>query len=126
MKNEIMISTILLLTLSISTTFESSYGQTTTTNNTNTSFLDCYSKNAANFLFASMFLPFTIDLTDPNMKKLISDMCNFYHEKTGKWMDFSKDIDIMQPYTEEFWDQYPVETLPKELLEMFKEGIYSK
>ena len=67
--------------------------------------MDCYSKNAANFMLANMFLPFTIDLTDPNIKNLISNTCNFYHEKTGKWVDLITDSNIMQPYNQELWDQ---------------------
>ena len=64
------------------------------------SFMDCYSKNAANFMLANMFMPFTIDLTDPKMKNLISDMCTFYHKKTGKWVDLVTDSNIMQPYNQ--------------------------
>jgi hypothetical protein len=35
--------------------------------------------------------PATVDLTDPQMKAHISNLCNFYHEKTGIWFNFFTD-----------------------------------
>ena len=101
------------------------YSQTSNSTEPLTSFMDCYRKNAANFLLANTLTPFTFDLTDPKIKKLIYTMCEFYFDKTGIWIDLSKDTDGMLPYTQEFWNKYPVEELPPDLLEFWKKGSYN-
>jgi len=35
--------------------------------------------------------PVTVNLTDPEVKSYISNLCNFYHEKTGTWFNFFTD-----------------------------------
>jgi hypothetical protein len=85
-----------------------------------TSFNECYSKNAVNFLLGEQFTPYSYDLNDPKMKKVISSMCNFYHDKTGIWFDIVKDRDILNKYISEFWSQYPIKDIPDSILESFK------
>ena len=53
------------------------------------SFFECYTSFSSQFLLFNQLLPTTIDLTDPKMKAYISNICNFYHEKTGIWVDSS-------------------------------------
>jgi hypothetical protein len=54
------------------------------------------------------------------MKKMISIMCEFDHEKTGIWFDISKNYDSMDKYGKEFWNQYPRNEIPESILEFFK------
>lgn len=46
----------------------------------------CYAFVAQLFMMTSMFLPTTIDLLDPEIKQYITNICNWYHEKTGVWV----------------------------------------
>jgi hypothetical protein len=93
---------------------------TTPTTTTIDSFNDCYTKNAVNFMMAGMLSPLQIDLTDPKMKNVISDMCNFYHEKTGKWIDIVTDKALANQHIKEFWDQYPLEEIPESVKQFWK------
>ena len=61
------------------------------------------------------------DLTDPAYKKVATNMCNFYHEKTGIWIDInSEDVLLTMPWTQEFNDKY-FDTLPEKLKEKYRQ-----
>jgi hypothetical protein len=115
--NTFSILTLYLFTMVIA---GSSYGQTTTNSETN-SYLDCYTKAAAVFHIANMFSPYAFDLTDPKMKKLISAACNFYYQKSGIWIDISKDTHITEKYGQEFWNQYPKNEMPPGVMEFWND-----
>ena len=57
-------------------------------NNETRSLNTCYSQFASLMLFASAFSPNfnTTILNDPELKSMITNYCNFYHEKTGMWL----------------------------------------
>jgi hypothetical protein len=57
-----------------------------------------------------------MDLIDPAFKKMIINMCNFYHEKTGIWINMMSDGDIIQRYNYEFYQKYG-DTFPEKLKE---------
>lgn len=118
MRNIIIIFLFSILTIIVS----SSYGQTTTpTYGETNSYLDCYTKAASVFHIANMFSHYTFDLTDPKMKKLISAACNFYYEKSGIWIDISKDTHITEKYGQEFWNQYPKNEMPPGVMEFWND-----
>lgn len=83
----------------------------------------CYADTARNLLFLSMFTPTTINLHDPQVKTYITNYCNFYHEKLGKWIN-DKDMpklgnltnqDIM--LSREFEEKYK-DTIPQSIKEL--------
>lgn len=117
---KIILSILLVLELISISIFSNIYGQTTS-DETMDSFIDCYSKAASVFHIANMFSPYTFDLTDPKMKKLISAVCNFYYEKTGIWIDITKDTYITDQYGQEFWNQHPKNELPAGVMEFWKD-----
>jgi hypothetical protein len=43
-------------------------------------------------------------------------MCEFYHDKTGKWINLAIDRELMEPYDQEFWNKYPINDLPTDLV----------
>jgi len=62
------------------------YGQVNQTKTEPRTFMDCYISWAFWGKLANTFSPVTIDVTDPDIKAFFSNMCNFAHEKTGKWI----------------------------------------
>ncbi|TLX68348.1 MAG: hypothetical protein E6L03_03545, partial [Thaumarchaeota archaeon] len=54
-----------------------------TDTNEQRTFMTCYTSFAFGFQLVNMFTPSSVDLTNPELKSLITNMCNFYHEKTG-------------------------------------------
>lgn len=103
-----VIATAMVLSLCIT---QNTYGQINNTKtNTTRSYMNCYTGSMTTFLLQMMFSPpqikFNItDLMSPEMKKYISDACNFYHEKSGVWlsgMDNELDKKIVSKYGDEF------------------------
>ena len=84
--------------------------------------MDCYTINEENFKLAWNVMPFTLDVTDLDIKKLITTMCEFYHDKTGKWINLAIDRELMEPYDQEFWNKYPINELPTDLVKWFREN----
>jgi hypothetical protein len=70
------------------------------------SFQDCFSEGMGILTLALIFAPTeklsAMDLIDPAFKKMIINMCNFYHEKTRIWINMMSDGDIIQRYNYEF------------------------
>ena len=59
-------------------------------------FATCYSESAVNLvLWGSGIIgppsPTQIDLSDPEVVKYLTNLCNFYHEKTGEWIRLTFD-----------------------------------
>jgi hypothetical protein len=73
------------------------------------------------FVLSLTYTPSTVDSKDPQVKKLITNLCNFYHEKTNLWIsafDF-EDGKLIEPYAKEFNQTYYA-TFPESLKEAFK------
>ena len=85
----------------------------------NRTFGDCYSGTVGSLLLASMFTPYTIDLHDPEMKKFLSNLCNFYFDKTGIWIDIPENKDLTTKYGQEFYNKYG-NTMPESLKQYYE------
>ena len=69
--------------------------------NTEPTFEDCYS----DFMIIMMWDG--LKSSDPQVQQLITNMCNFYHEKTGKWVSSSDWFgDLSERYGSEFYEKY--------------------
>jgi signal peptidase I len=98
----------------------------TTNDETETrTFEDCFSEGMGILTLALIFAPTdklsAADLIDPAFKKMIINLCNFYHEKTGTWVELTdkEQIDhLTQLYGKEFYQKYR-DTYPEKLEEFF-------
>jgi hypothetical protein len=68
-------------------------------------FNDCYAQTTQGLIMMSIFTPTKISFTDPRVKDTIINFCNFYHEKTGKWIT-SDDWGDVGMYGQEFYNEY--------------------
>jgi hypothetical protein len=60
-------------------------------NNQTRTLSTCYTQLMSGYLLASIFVP-TVSIADLlQLKPLITNYCNFYHEKTGIWLDAFQD-----------------------------------
>jgi signal peptidase I len=89
-----------------------------TTQLTEGSLNDCYKNAVSMLLFASIFTPENLELTDfmnPELKQHLSNFCNFYHEKTGQWITTIGELtEYSEKYGDEFAQKYPTpESLTK-------------
>lgn len=70
---------------------------TTTESENSRTFNDCYSSLSGTILLGSMFSASKqsafIVLLDPEVKTWLSDYCNFYHDKTGVWIESLQELD---------------------------------
>jgi len=95
------------------------------TRNETRTFQDCFSDGMGVMTLALIFAPTeklsAADLIDPAFKKMIINMCNFYHEKTGLWINLmsEKDRQYSDLYGEEFKQKYG-NTFPEKLKEFAK------
>jgi hypothetical protein len=89
-------------------------------------FQDCYFKGMGMLSLAIIFAPSekldATDLLNPAYKKMIISMCNFYHEKTGLWLDLtSAEVGrYTEQYGDEFYQKYR-NTIPEDLRRAFNE-----
>jgi hypothetical protein len=76
---------------------------------TNRTFTDCYSDAAKDISSKSLTVPtkLRLNVTDPEINKTLTNMCNFYHEKSGLW------INITDPRYQDTFDQYAQEYFQK-------------
>ena len=86
-------------------------------------FLTCYGDTAASLLLVSMFTPTKINLNDPAVKTYITNYCNFYHEKLGKWLS-KEDMPKIGNITGQdiaLWKEFEAkyrDTIPPSILEL--------
>lgn len=73
------------------------------------------------FLMMNELTPATVNLTDPKVKAYISNLCNFYHEKTGTWFNIFTDNPDFK-ISEEFKQKYG-STMPDSMKEFFNMSI---
>lgn len=99
-------------------------GQTFDNQTETGSFFRCYTSFSSFFLMSNQLTPATVDLTDPQVKTFITNTCNFYHEKTGKWIDVLSlnALDIGAKVIEEFNQTYG-STMPDSLKEFMNMSI---
>ena len=64
------------------------------------------------------------DILDPAYKKLIINLCNFYHEKTGVWINMMSEGDkrYIEQYGYEFYQKYG-NTIPESIKREWSNNI---
>jgi hypothetical protein len=96
-------------------------------NDTNSSdkprkFNDCYSDLTLGTLILSVVTPTNINLTnlaDPEVKAFFTNLCNFYHEKTGVWAGITNFQEYGDRYGVEFVQKYNA-TIPESIRELME------
>ena len=85
-------------------------------------FSTCFSDTSGIILLASLYTKTFDKLQDSSdsLNSIVSNYCNFYHEKTGIWMTHTDwlDQEIKEKYAVEFYQKYK-NTYPPELLSLF-------
>jgi len=91
------------------------------TNDTNKerSHLNCYVSFAIAILHKNMLDPYTIDLSDPEIKKYYSNVCTFMHEKSGIWINVDDDPKKYGWDWREFESKYYTLGIPDSIQRMF-------
>ena len=59
--------------------------------------------------------PVRLNMTDPEIKKTITNMCNFYHEKSGLWVNVTnveKYSNVFREHSQEYLQKY-ANTFPR-------------
>lgn len=95
--------------------------QTETETNTRT-FEDCLKDGMTGLTFFRITPTENLtaaDLIDPTLKKMIINICTFYHEKTGRWIDVFNEEDrrLSDQYGLEFVEKYG-DTFPEKVKDM--------
>ena len=78
---------------------------------------DCYSDAAKTYYSRSLMTPVRLNMTDPEIKKTITNMCNFYHEKSGLWVNVTnveKYSNVFREHSQEYLQKY-ANTFPESL-----------
>jgi len=86
-------------------------------------FNDCYSDLALGTLISSVLTPTNINLTnlaDPEVKTFFTNLCNFYHQKTGVWAGIMNFQEYGNKYGVEFVQKYNA-TIPESIRELIKD-----
>ena len=65
-----------------------------------------------------------LQILDPAYKKLIINLCNFYHEKTGVWINMMNEGDkrYIEQYGYEFYQKYG-NTIPESIKREWSNNI---
>ena len=83
-------------------------------------FNDCYSDLALGTLILSVITPTNITLTnlaDPEVKAFFTNLCDFYHEKTGVWAGMTNFQEYGSRYGIEFIQKYNA-TMPESIRQL--------
>lgn len=92
-----------------------------TTHENARTFNDCYTNFASTIFLMNMFKPASVDLTNPDLKQLGVNMCNYFHDKTGTWINILEDRSILEADDSgEFARKYYPQGPPASLVEAFK------
>jgi signal peptidase I len=89
-------------------------------------FEDCVTDNMGAMTLFLIFAPSKDidagDILNPQYKNTIINMCNFYHEKTGVWINlFDKtQLDYSSQYGEDFYQKYGNE-IPEDLKQLMRD-----
>ena len=91
------------------------------------SYLNCYESAARDVLMQNLISPeeYAIDLTDLEIKKYISNFCNFIYEKSGKWLNLEdwrseNSFESFGFNGEEFVSRYYPNGFPESLQKMWE------
>ena len=85
-------------------------------------FSDCYSDLALGTLILSVITPTNITLTnlaDPEVKAFFTNLCDFYHEKTGVWAGMTNFQEYGNRYGSEFNQKYNA-TMPESIRQLIE------
>ena len=85
-------------------------------------FNDCYSDLALGTLILSVITPTNITLTnlaDPEVKAFFTNLCDFYHEKTGVWAGMTNFQEYGNKYGIEFIQKYN-DTMPESVRQLIE------
>jgi len=85
-------------------------------------FIDCYSDLALGTLILTVITPTNItftNLTDPEIKAFFTNLCDFYHEKTGVWVGMTNFQEYGDRYGVEFIQKYNA-TMPEPIRQLIE------
>jgi len=85
-------------------------------------FIDCYSDLALGTLILTVITPTNItftNLTDPEIKAFFTNLCDFYHEKTGVWVGMKNFQEYGNRYGVEFIQKYNA-TMPEPIRQLIE------
>jgi len=85
-------------------------------------FNDCYSDLALGTLILSVITPTNItliNLADPEVKAFFTNLCDFYHEKTGVWAGMTNFQEYGNRYGSEFNQKYNA-TMPESIRQLIE------
>jgi len=85
-------------------------------------FIDCYSDLALGTLILTVITPTNItftNLTDPEIKAFLTNLCDFYHEKTGVWVGMTNFQEYGDRYGVEFIQKYNA-TMPEPIRQLIE------
>jgi len=86
-------------------------------------FNDCYSDLALGTLILSVITPTNItftNLADPEIKAFFTNLCDFYHEKTGVWVGMTNFQEFGNRYGVEFIQKYNA-TMPESIRQLIEQ-----
>jgi hypothetical protein len=91
-------------------------------------FEDCYSDEVVIINETSRQKQMTINFTDQAVKTLITNFCNFYHDKPGLWVSGSSNVqqynDIFNKYGAQFGQKYG-HTIPESIKQVLDPDVVS-
>ena len=90
------------------------------------SFLKCYTSFSTAMMLSNMLTPYSVDLTDPDIKGFLSNVCNHIHEKTGIWPNISDDPNSFEYDFNEFLSKYYPNGLPESVEKLKELGALSE
>lgn len=82
-------------------------------------FADCYEESVNKLVLEAKSISYELNFDDPKMQTYLINVCNFYHEKTGEWINaLGYMANLTNPeLTKEFYNKYPG-ILPKQILDL--------
>jgi len=92
----------------------------------NRSFLKCYTSFSTAMMLSNMLTPYSVDLTDPDIKGFFSNVCNFVHEKNGIWPNISDDPNSFEYDFNEFLSKYYPYGMPDSVAKLKELGALSE
>ena len=97
---------------------KSAYAQTNDTNKER-SHLNCYVSFAMAIMHKNLLNPYTIDLSEREIKKHYSSICTFIHEKSGIWINVDDDPKKYGWDWHEFESKYYHSGVPEQIEKIF-------
>ena len=111
--------------VTVTNTTMTTYVETETETRT---FEDCFNEGIGFLTLGLIFAPTAelsaADLIDPAYKKMVINLCNFYHEKTGLWVEVTnkeQTDSLTKLYGKEFYEKYN-STFPEKFKNYFEKA----